>query len=768
MPLRKNSAQPYFPDPYMPAPRDCGGAYCYPIALGDDIHQQWYQEPCGGNEIEDPDFSSVTYGANLVTNGTFATDLTGWTTTGWIWDTGQAEGPVTTNPNHLTQSVAITPATFYRLTLDVSGLSPGDELRVYIGSAASWYTITTNGSYDEIIKSSADNTNLVFVAGYTNLANVLIDNVTLGTATFGDWDLGGTWTVQAGGGRACSDGTSNGTLIEDVTDYIEANAYYRLKFTVSSYVSGSFVPWVSDVDGDAVLADGDYTIYLTPTVTGVVSFVPTSFVGCIENLELVKLRNDYLFEVIDGDGNRYDISEYIEYWEDKVTLNSPVFDLLELSYGCYTIEVTDRCLVEGIELVTNGEFTAGYTNWTRNNGFDQYNLNGGVMELIFEPLENGNILTNGDFSSGGAGWTATNWTIAAGATHTPGNTSPLSRSVTIGTPAVAPNVRVSWVQLTISGRTAGSITVTLSDLTSASYNTNEVITFPLIPTVGGVVTISINPTSDFDGTVDDIQVYQSLKPWSAFVQLRNDPNVDYVFGNYALEYDLVSNSTVGGFGGMAIGIAGQTQSLTYDSTVATQTRSITDYTPGQQFTYIQARFRIGNNYYPGRIGVDNVSAVRVEPFEATYTSECMRYDLEHENTYILSAYSDQEAYGFEFANSGFLLQMRAEVRGFHPFVSKERLVASSGTGAQWLTYASGITKYNFVTDFMPVSAHLAFSAMLDMDHFTVGTSAADAIEYVAEAEDYQPQWRGEGDSNLAPIIVTLTPAEGGIKFNRHV
>jgi len=104
MPLLKNTNQPYFPDPNSPNDYTCAGEYCYPIQQGDKIYQQWYQTPCGNNLVADPDFSNVTYGANLVVNGTFTGSLASWTTTGWTYGTNEAVGPIATSPNDLTQA----------------------------------------------------------------------------------------------------------------------------------------------------------------------------------------------------------------------------------------------------------------------------------------------------------------------------------------------------------------------------------------------------------------------------------------------------------------------------------------------------------------------------------------------------------------------------------------------------------------------------------------------------------------------------------------
>ena len=125
-----------------------------------------------------------------------------------------------------------------------------------------------------------------------------------------------------------------------------------------------------------------------------------------------------------------------------------------------------------------------------------------------------NLTTNGTFTGSLTGWTSTNWTLSSDkALHTTGNTSALSQSIG-GIVLTAPY----QVVITTSGRTAGSITVSLGGYTSDAISTNTTTTIPLYPTSGGTQTLSINPTSAFDGAVDDItlKIFIAGRPASVF------------------------------------------------------------------------------------------------------------------------------------------------------------------------------------------------------------------------------------------------------------
>lgn len=101
-----------------------------------------------------------------------------------------------------------------------------------------------------------------------------------------------------------------------------------------------------------------------------------------------------------------------------------------------------------------------------------------------------------------SGWTSSGWTgsFAAGWTHTPGNTTALSHS--------APAVIATYykVLLTVTGRTAGSFTISFGGQTFAGWLESDILG-PCATTTGN---LTITPTTDFDGTI-----VISIKPITA-------------------------------------------------------------------------------------------------------------------------------------------------------------------------------------------------------------------------------------------------------------
>ena len=153
-----------------PAEMPDGRVDLYDLAI---LAAEWLQE----------DFMSL--GPELVTNGTFDTDLSGWTPTdGVTWNEDGANASFVTGPESeqtLTQSIEISAGKTYQITMTFPYMSVGyDENETAI-------TIILGGTIQKI--SNPDNPeyeqNYQVVAGSSD-ANLVIreNNTALGTLTF--------------------------------------------------------------------------------------------------------------------------------------------------------------------------------------------------------------------------------------------------------------------------------------------------------------------------------------------------------------------------------------------------------------------------------------------------------------------------------------------------------------------------------------------------------------------------------------------------------
>ncbi|MCX6780097.1 MAG: hypothetical protein NT034_02875, partial [Candidatus Magasanikbacteria bacterium] len=153
------------------------------------------------------------------------------------------------------------------------------------------------------------------------------------------------------------------------------------------------------------------------------------------------------------------------------------------------------------------------------------------------------------------GWTSTNWTgsYGAGFTHTTGNTSTLSRAVTI-TASTAYEIT-----FTISGRTTGQVEVLLGGAVSTGGSGHRypdvgdgvvpTTTYTYGPTtVDNSSSLTFNPTSTFNGTISNISVKRITAAYNPTFVLTNSA------GNNVLEMRSISSNS----GSMFIGTnAGQ-------------------------------------------------------------------------------------------------------------------------------------------------------------------------------------------------------------------
>lgn len=645
MPLLRNTAQPYFPDPDNPAVIECAGDYCYLAQPGDEIKTQFYQTPCENNAIADPSFADTSVGSELIGLAAGVADPVG----SWLYDVGLVRWSYVTSfvVNELGWSIALTAGQTYRLQFTVSGLTAGNFMDVFLGSTNQTFIVSENGSYSVILTAGSDNTELRFSAVSFNI--LLLSAVSLKAFTFSDWDLNGNWNINDG--IACAVGGTTGALEETVTNYILNGEYWQLTFTITGRTVGTITPYIANQAGVAISENGTFTIYKTATADGVIKFVPSAnFDGCISLPDARKLKNDYVAALYINE-DTYDISPYIEYYENYVTLNyNPEDD--SLPYGCFSIEITDTCDVQFDEIVYNGLFAGGSgntcPNWTKNNDGTMYNFDSSNCALI----------------------------------------------------------------------------------RSSSGQTN----FPI---------------------------------------LKNDQNFNLVAGNYEISFEIISNTDTAG-----IGVAISLDSVyfsTYFTTVGTHTYTINGYDPANpvispnnlQRVQVIGNFRFDGAPHTGTIVVDNVSVNRVAPFDATYTSECINYQPDHQNTRLLQAYSDQPAFGFEFENTGFVLQQRMVIKSYNPFQNKTKIVSVTGNGNSRVNYSESTKFWKVTTDFLSESAHTALSAMIDMDHFLIGNNVDDLEEYTAEPDAYNPDWR-DGDYDLAPFTMNVRKTQGGTLFNRHI
>lgn len=792
MPLIHNKHQPFFPDPDSPNNFACGSEqYCHPFQPGDSFSTQFYQTPCNANQVGDPEFDDYSLGSELTLNGDFiAVNLNQWnagasplsTTLGVV-----VNGWTGANPNRvehqsgstdaLNQSIGIGTGSAYQISITFTRTS--GSIQVALGDGVDKNvsaSLEVGGTYDFPIMFT-DVDAMVQIIPTTDFVGY-IDEISVKEISYNLWQPNGGWLLD--NGIACHIEGQTGDLKDINANYIDAGGYYVGAFTLSGYVQGSVDFYISDVLAGSVSANGTYTYYKTPSLPGTIKFVPSiDFIGCISNPSCYELRNDYSGVIIDSSGNEYDISNYFSYYNEFVTLE---FDFatvgnFELPTDCYSVKVYDQCLLESDNLVTNGDFANGFTDWVKNNQASQYSIVADQLVMSFDPFGIGDTdyITNGDFSSGSTGWTlGAGWSIVSNkARHTSGNTATLSQTLSIPTPpppAVGYNY---WVGFTISNWTTGTISVKVGNAptgTTYTWKGNDRFIQFYQPKQGGTVDITFTPSSTFDGDIDDVKMV--VTNHSGFALLYHSSIPTITPGTYQTQFEIVG-STDSGISARAY-LNNGLPTPAYQNAVGTFSFTQT-YSLNGGVYYILVNFGktdpnyIQANYIEGSITIDNVSLVKVEPFEATYQTECLSYN---ENgwgkTKMLVAWCDQNAFGFEFENTGFKLRQRALVRSIAPSYPKEKSIQKMGSGNARVVYSEVEKYWELHTDFASETFHDCMAIQIDCDHFGLGDTQGDIKEYIAEAESYQPNWNGDGAYSLATAIINLRIKDKGQIFNRHL
>lgn len=114
------------------------------------------------------------------------------------------------------------------------------------------------------------------------------------------------------------------------------------------------------------------------------------------------------------------------------------------------------------------------------------------------------VVVNGDFTGNADGWT-----LGAGWAYGSSNVVHTSGTATLApTPALTIVASTQYeVTFTVSGRSAGSVTAQIGGVNGTARSTND--TFVQVITTSGTGNLTFTPTTDFDGTIDDIKVRYS-------------------------------------------------------------------------------------------------------------------------------------------------------------------------------------------------------------------------------------------------------------------
>lgn len=196
----------------------------------------------------------------------------------------------------------------------------------------------------------------------------------------------------------------------------------------------------------------------------------------------------------------------------KILFGTSAYDELNNDLGLGTASPSARLhVIDTTEQQRLGYDAATYLSMTVSNlGAATYSATGG--QYNFRGVQStanlgSDLVTNGTFNSDLSGWTGTNWSWSAGAAlHTAGSTAALSQNISVT------SGQTYLVEVTVSGRTAGSVSLAIGAVPVVDYATvsaiaaNLTVKRTVVAGATGSVALTITPSSPFDGSVDSIVV----------------------------------------------------------------------------------------------------------------------------------------------------------------------------------------------------------------------------------------------------------------------
>jgi len=166
------------------------------------------------------------------------------------------------------------------------------------------------------------------------------------------------------------------------------------------------------------------------------------------------------------------------------------------------------------------------------------------------------LVQNGSFTSTqhwtwGTGWV---WdSTNQEADHQTGNTAPLTQNISVQ------NGRTYIITFAIKNRTAGSISVSVGGVNIENYagvfifNANATYSRSFVANTTGTVTLSFMPTSDFNGSIDDVSVKQItgfIQPQIVMTDADNETLLEIIGGsntNFGIGYQVLKRCAAGSY-----------------------------------------------------------------------------------------------------------------------------------------------------------------------------------------------------------------------------
>lgn len=808
---------PYQPLAFNPVrPTDCfamcdgRNEYCMPFQPEDPIYAQFTQTPCGQSIACDGDFSAIDEGAEVIPDGNFNAlgiqELTNGTFTGseapWILQTDWSYG---TNNIVKVSGVSGTAATqvlsnttpvnaIYKVVFTVSGSTAGNLTPQFSGGGPtdSGTATTTNATFTQYIKVGSAQTNFTLLG--SALFDGTIDNVSVKRiASTWEFFLNTVdgWTINSNG-FAATIGTTGEPLV--CPGVVNPNTDYELIVVFEAGSSGNVSFYVGGQLSTIHVIAGAVTI--TENITSGAgtdfSVAPTfsSFTGIISSISLTEISG----ECWDFDTDLWTVTnESLCKTPGTADLLTNAADLLAGTYYQVKISVQGRTegaiqpsvnFVSGDAIDDDGTFISYYTPLINsqlvifaNSLFDGCITSVEIFALrndfLFE-LRDGSGTTVADLSSNPFG----------------------QKTVFYHEDYVTLKFKFSEL-LDIADRPIpyDCYRVYAYDFCELQYE--EIIRdgdFTESPVLGvywvsdgdpfGTITITAGqivfdlPTDNGTG-LDIINAPVGYNP----MDLSNLQNPKIPFGshNYRIEFDIIENNDP--VNNVMQVYLGGSSAYAEPSTVGHHSITLNNVSPlaggGQQVVRIICNFLINQ---AGHVVADNFSAHRIEPFDVTFVSQCIKYAANFPCTKYIIGSCYENAMGFKFVDDLtlpqgsqtqiFLLAHRVEIEAGNdsfPEATDDYLFSN---GTRMRNFSQSENSITIKTGNISLYAHATIRLQRACQFFAIGepplSTAGNFIYYFCMPGDYNPEWNKSMKFKLASARFEVQLRDEDVKFFRNV
>lgn len=477
-----------------PTDSECKTPYdraCTLYSQGDFLMAQWKQTPCGvgANQVCDPEFPNTN--PELVTNGSFTTNSTGWTLVGCTRDAVNKRIQFSGHGQSLEQSGVVSGGTVYTVTFTIGG-NTSTPLKLFLGgtqyTSASFYS---PGTYSVTMTAGGTNNKIRFeTASLPPGFNGWIDNISVKQVAW----TGGCWNtsepelwINNGDGTVTKIAGTSSDLISSVNT-LPLGSYVRIGITVTNQTAGTLDIVTGSTVG-SITANGTYYFYDSTYNNDNVTFsADVDFDGTISDVSVIVYSNYFNVILQDTKGATfYELGSNLTYHEDYITLN---YSLGAVTPGCYELCFYDACGYDvNATLISDPDFNTaiGGSNW------------------LSSTITSGSVAISGGklvLTQSGVPLTAFVENLPTIYRSYAGNTvSIIDYSILTGTVQTTGFTRIQMYD----SATGNSVDLVTSPATGTLYEGR--ITWPYLITAGNNIAVRIQ-TVGVNGTVLELQSFQ--------------------------------------------------------------------------------------------------------------------------------------------------------------------------------------------------------------------------------------------------------------------